>query len=573
MKKRKSIALINGAASTVVAASIIIFGGASHAVADDVVDTSAVTAQDLLKLLVEEGVIDKDKLKGLAEKIKNRQTAQPPQSVQPVRGAVETVNAENKDKKPASDGSVVRVPYVPQYIKDEIRDQVRLGLKDDVSRDVMAQAKQERWGLPGALPEWVNTIKFSGDMRVREESTFYAADNFDRSYYDFASLNKQGKFTGTDKDYLNTTEDRHRLRSRFRFNVKAKINNWVDVGARLVTGNITDPVSTNQTLGSYGQKWQTNFDLAYLKFATMDKQYMLSAGRIENPFFGSDLIWDADLTFEGVAASWWFLRNDHMDDDFRSINPFITVGAFPISEVDRSSDDKWLYAAQTGFQYEFRSQSKLTAALAYYAYENIVGKWNTTQDDTTFDYTAPTYMQRGNTLFNIRNNSDSSSLNRLWANAVDYRLANAYVEYDIASFSPIHIIAVADYVKNLGFDKDEVARRVGTVVEEQSEGYQARVTIGWPQVTKARDWQVSFIYRYVERDAVLDAFTDSDFHGGGTDAEGYIIKFDYGLLDNVWATLRWLSSNEIDANSFLATGYGTGKFGVDTLQLDLNAKF
>ncbi len=569
MKKRVSTALLSGAISMGIATSIGVLACVDRAAAAEVADMSALTAEDLLKLLVEEGVIDKEKLKGLSEKIKSRQ------ATPPTRGAVETVNAENKDKKPVTDGSVVRVPYVPQYIKDEIRDQVRIGLKEDVSRDVLAQAKTERWGLPGALPEWVNTIKFSGDMRVREESTFYAADNAYGDYLDMAYINKQGKWlTGDPKEFLNTTEDRHRLRSRFRFNVKAKINNYVDVGARLVTGNIADPVSTNQTLGNYEQKWQTNFDLAYLKFATMDKQFALSAGRIDNPFFGSDLIWDSDLTFEGVAASWWFLRNDHMDDDFRSIDPFITLGAFPISEVDRASDDKWLYAAQTGFQYQFRSQSKLTAALAYYAYENIVGKRNTIADDTSLDYTAPASMQKGNTLFNIRNNLDTASKSVLWANAADYRLANAYVEYDIANFSPIHIIAAADYVKNLGYDRDEVEQRIGGRFDEQVEGYQARVTIGWPQVTKARDWQVSFVYRHVERDAVLDAFTDSDFHGGGTDAEGYILKFDYGLFDNVWTTLRWLSSNEIDGDSYPQyTGLAKGKLGMDTLQLDLNAKF
>jgi hypothetical protein len=340
-----------------------------------------------------------------------------------------------------------------------------------------------------------------------------------------------------------------------------------------VTGNIGDAVSTNQTLGNYGQKWQSNFDLAYFKFTSREKQLVLSAGRIDNPFFGSDLVWDADLTFEGVAATWWWLRANDMDADFRSIDPFITVGAFPIGEVDRSSNDKWLYAAQTGFHYQFGSQSRLTAALAYYAYENIVGQKNSL-DDTALDYTAPAFIQKGNTMFNIRNDSNTASTSVLWANAADYRLANFYIEYDIANFSPIHIIVAGDYVKNLGFDQKAVAARTGYLIDEKVEGYQARLTLGWPQVTKAHDWQVSFIYRYLERDAVLDAFTDSDFHGGGTDASGYIIKMDYGLLDNTWVTLRWLSSNEIDGTSYPQTsGFGTGKLGIDTLQLDLNAKF
>ena len=76
------------------------------------------------------------------------------------------------------------------------------------------------------------------------------------------------------------------------------------------------------------------------------------------------------------------------------------------------------------------------------------------------------------------------------------------------------------------------------------------------------------------RDAVLAAFTDSDFHQGGTDAKGYELKFDYGIADNTWFTLRWLSSDEIDGDSYPDHfGLGRGKLAIDTLQLDLNAKF
>lgn len=541
--------------------------------ADDAAALGDVTAQDLLKLLVDEGVIDKEKLKTLSDKIKSRQQADA-QKANNSGGAVESVAAENKDKKPAADGNVVRVPYVPQYIRDEIRDQVRVGLKEDVSRDVLARAKTERWGLPGSLPDWIDRIKISGDMRIREESTFYAKGNVQRDYLDIAYINSQRAFNLSDpKISQNTTEDRQRLRSRFRLGINAKVSDRVEVGARLVTGNFADPVSTNQTLGNYGQKWQNNFDLAYMKYTSREKQLQLSGGRIENPFYSSDLVWDTDLTFEGVAATWWFMRSEDLNNEFQAFDPFITVGAFPIQEIDRSSSDKWLYAAQAGFKYDFSSQSKLTLAAAYYAYDHIVGKLNAL-DDTTLDYTAPQFFQKGNTLFDIHNNLDPASNSVLFANAVDYKLADLYVEYDIANFAPIHVIAVGDYVKNLGFNKTDVANRLGFEIDNRTTGYQARLSVGWPQVTKARDWQVSFIYRYVERDAVLDAFTDSDFHGGGTDAKGYILKFDYGLMDNVWATLRWLSSDEIDGNSYPQTVFaGSGKLGIDTLQIDLNAKF
>ena len=525
-----------------------------------------VTAQDLLKLLVDEGVIDKNKLNALAEKIQERKKSQ-------AGGAVESVDPQARDVKPAAEAQVVRVPYVPQYIKDEIRDQVRLGLKEDVSRDVMAQAKTERWGLPGSLPAWIERVKFSGDIRLREEGIYYASGNVQGDYRDIAHINDKGDYQLNDPDlFLNTTDDRNRFRARFRLGMKAKVNDQFEIGTRIVTGNQADPISTNQTLGNYGEKWQNSFDLAYLKYTSRAKNISFAGGRIENPFFSTDLVWDNDLTFEGAAGSWWMLRSDGMDEEFRSFDPFVTVGAFPLQEVERG-EDKWLYAAQAGFQYDFADQSKLTLAAAYYGYDHMVGKRNSL-DDTSNDYTAPEYIQKGNTLFDISNNLDPNSTHVLFAHAVDYKLVDVFAEYVIADFAPINIMLTADYVKNIGYDTKEVNERIGFDRDKRNTGYQGKIAVGWPNISKARDWQVAFIYRYLERDAVPAEFTDSDFHGGGTDARGYILKFDYGIADNTWLTLRWLSSNEIDGDIYPDyTALGTGKLGMDTLQLDLNAKF
>jgi hypothetical protein len=467
------------------------------------------------------------------------------------------------------------VPYVPQYIKDEIRDQVRIGLKEDVSRDVLAQAKTERWGLPGALPEWVNRIKLSGDVRLRSQQTLYAGSNREFDYYNLPYVNSKGGFPGNDaRVWLNTTDDQNIFRARFRLGLKAKVTDEIEIGARLLTGNQADPISTNQTLGNYGQKWDSNFDLGYLKYTSPSQSVLLTGGRFENPFYSSDLVWDNDLTFEGFTGSWWPLRSDSMDEDFRSFDPFVTVGAFPLQEVSFSPEDKWLYAAQAGFVYDTADQNKITVAAAYYSYKHIVGQRNA-QDDTSLDWTAPAYMSAvGNTMFNIRNDSIPSLTSVLFAHAADYQLMDVFAEYDIANFAPVHVILTLDYVKNLGFDKSEVADRLGFEVDGRTTGYQGKVAVGWPTISKARDWQVAFIYRYLESDAVPGEFTDSDFHGGGTDAKGYTLKFDYGIATNTWLTLRWLSSNEIDGDAIPAyTGIGQGRFGLDTLQFDINSKF
>ena len=64
-------------------------------------------------------------------------------------------------------------------------------------------------------------------------------------------------------------------------------------------------------------------------------------------------------------------------------------------------------------------------------------------------------------------------------------------------------------------------------------------------------------------DAVLDAFTDSDFHLGGTDTKGYILGGSFGIDKNTWFTMRWLSADPIDGPPL----------SIDVLQADLNARF
>ena len=62
---------------------------------------------------------------------------------------------------------------------------------------------------------------------------------------------------------------------------------------------------------------------------------------------------------------------------------------------------------------------------------------------------------------------------------------------------------------------------------------------------------------------MLDAFTDSDFHLGGTNSKGWLLGGSYGLTENAWLTARYMSADEIDGPPL----------GIDVFQLDLNAKF
>jgi hypothetical protein len=87
--------------------------------------------------------------------------------------------------------------------------------------------------------------------------------------------------------------------------------------------------------------------------------------------------------------------------------------------------------------------------------------------------------------------------------------------------------------------------------------------IGHGALQKRWDWDFGVAYRYVESDAVIDGFCDSDFGGGGTNLKGFSVGGNLALSKNVFIGARWLS----------ATGIAGPTYKSDILQLDVNARF
>ena len=518
-------------------------------------DTATVRAavQDLLDGLVEEGVLKQNQADAVMRRTEQRlgggdQAKRPP---------------------PPANPNVVGVPYVPQFVIDEIRDQVRNDLRKDVLKDVLIQAKEERWGLPGVIPKWVRRLHWYGDLRLRAQADMFDSGNATLTYFDFQKINQAGTFN-VENGYLNTTQDRYRLRLRARLGMDADVTDNLKAGIRITTGNTTDPVSTNQTLGNYGGRYQVVWDEAYLRYrrdtAAGSPWLTLWGGRMPNPWVHTDLVWDSDLAFEGLATTLRYtLEGPAGTASGLSRGVFFTAGAFPLQEVELSSRDKWLYGAQLGGEWQLHNDSMFKLGVAYYDYSHITGEPNVAGSHL-LDFTAPPSLQKGNTVFDISDPNNSNS--RLYALAADYNLVNATASFDFAQLAPTHVILTADYVKNIGFDAQKVQQLFSSIgtnaqVKPRTVGYQFEVAVGDPHISRHGDWRITGAYKYLERDAVLDAFTDSDFHLGGTDAKGWTLQGDYGLMEDTWLTVRWLSSNAIDGPPL----------SVDILQVDFNTRF
>jgi hypothetical protein len=361
---------------------------------------------------------------------------------------------------------------------------------------------------------------------------------------------------------LNSTIERHQMRIRARLAAIAKVNDEVEVGIGLATGTTSNPVSTNATLGDSLNKKNFLLDTGYLKWSPYPS-FTLWGGRFANPWFGSDLVWDQDINFDGVAFSF--------RPKFTStLSMFLTGGAFPIQEIELSTRDKWLYAGQLGVRYRDEKDLTATLAIAFYNFENTVGQVNTGGIDVSSgkpislgdkDWTAPQFMQKGNTYINI----DPTGLQSLakMAYAADFRELNIGGSLDLGFWDPLRVVLMGDYVNNFGYNSSRVNSLTGHIVKKETEGYQFGMAVGYAETRDYGQWKVLVNYKYLEADAVMDAFAESDFHLGGTNAKGWILGGDLGIGKNVWLSTRWITTNEISGLPL----------AIDVFQFNVHARF
>jgi hypothetical protein len=513
------------------------------------------TVVNLLQALVDKGLLTREQAQQLVKQAQDKAAAE--------EAAKVAKNAEQAKE----DQNAVRVPYVPQIVKDEISKEVAQTVVPAVTANVVDEAKKEKWGVPGALPEWLSRVKVFGDVTVRGQGDFYPRDNSFQQLYDYNVVNAAGGVTKSANPYLDTTSDRYRLRLRARLGVEGDLSDNVRAFIRLASGSLTNVAgSESQTLGQYGNRYTVGIDQAYILWDTNTRDKLslnsLEGGRIPNPWFApTELVYARDLTFEGVSDTARFGWGAGNSD--RS-HVYFTVGAFPMLEVPlQSQEDKWMIGGQVGTNLRFADgRDHLRIGLAYYDFTKVTGQQNS-PDSTVLNYTAPSFFQFGNTVFNIANSSTDPTVG-LYALAAHFRVGDLAANFEHNFGSRYSVALTGEMVRNLGYNLGDVEFLSGQAfAHSENKGYVGEVSFGNPVVDRFGQWRVAMGYRYVQADAVLDAWTDADAHGGGTNDAGYYIWSTFGLTKNTWLRMRYYSMNEI-----------TGpRYGLDTLQLDVNARF
>ncbi len=547
----------------------------AHADERESLESLRQTTRALIDALVEQGVLSREKADALVRAAE--QKAQAAVAANPAPKA--SVTPEGKP--------VLRVPYVPESVRAQIRDEVK--------EEVVAQARAERWGVPNA-PSWVNNIKIDGDLRLRYQHDSQSGNNTPASTYVIAEVqNSNGisrapdfaAYAVNDASELLPTADtqssRTRERLRLRLGLTAKVTDEVGVGVRLATGSATDRVSTNQTMGQNFNKYQLFVDRAFVRLDPAE-WVSIQGGRIPNPWFSTDMTWSENLNFEGFATSF---RRPVVDDGFA---PFLTLGYFPLREATPPTrNSRSLWGAQVGAALDLDSRSRVKFGLAYYQYNNIEGRSET--DYTVLSngisaglrYGRNDYpvglRQRGNTVFetNPLLTFSSDVIKPTWGLAYRFKPVVLTASAEFTHFNPFNILVAAEYANNTAFSLSDFRRRTDATYYGnvnpggRRDGYQLKFAVGALDVHDANDWQVQLSYRHVGSDAVLDAFTDSDLGLGGTNIRGYTVGLNYGLDRNTTLGMRYMAAENIDTP--LNSNYPNASFKVNTLMVDLNVRF
>jgi hypothetical protein len=505
---------------------------------------------ELIRVLLDNGTIGKEQAVALMEK-----KGQPGFSslsalteLLKSKGVITQDDADRVAKKAAS-APPVTLSYKPtqedldrmaEHVTEQIAKDVREEVKADLKQEVLDETKKEVQAA--AAPEWTKRIRFGGDIRLRYEGDFFSTNNA-------LFLNPASPTT-----LLNSQTEQDRFRVRARLGADAEVVDNVEAVIRFTTGDTQNPVTSQITTGNYFNKYGVVLDLAYLKFTPVSGLTIIG-GRVPNPWIFTDLVWWRDLTFDGLTTQYKMKLND-------MFSPFLTAGAYPLQYVGASlsTQDKYLFAGQTGFDVRPTKDLSGKFGVAYYDYVHTQGIANTPAFPDQYDYTAPQFEQKGNTIFDIQ----PSGTTPLFALASNYRELDVTGVLDIAFWKPVHVLLTADYVTNLGFDQTSVERLTGVSdVPKQVNGYLAGITVGYPEIKNRWDWRIWGYYKYLEADAVLDAFTDDDFHLGGTNAKGWVVGGDLGIGRNLWASVKYVSTNEIKGPPF----------AIDSLFVDLNCQF
>ena len=317
-------------------------------------------------------------------------------------------------------------------------------------------------------------------------------------------------------DGQSNSQDKDRQRIRARLGAYTEINPQVSTGIRIATGGSSDARSTNQDLDGYFVKKDLWLDLGYIDYApTAVKNLHVIGGKMNQPWVSmGDVIWDGDINPEGLAST-YSIPLGGKSELFGSAG-YYTLKDNIDGEGTQFRHDLSMTAGQLGAKFAPTDNLKVTVGGSVYAFDN---------------------------------DKDSAALRVNGNTTNQFRLYEGFGQIDISGLG-LPLALYGQYVVN------------NDSTDDQDTAWLAGVK------TKVFGFGLDYNYRDTQRNAVVGAFTDSDFANGTTGSRGHKLAISYDIDKNFAVGATYFLTKADFATSALPRDQDA-----NTLQLDVLAKF
>jgi hypothetical protein len=337
---------------------------------------------------------------------------------------------------------------------------------------------------------------FSGDVRLRAEPTFGGPS--DRS------------------------QDRFRERIRLRFNAEAQLNDQLKGGFSFASGDLNNPISTNQTANQYATRKSIAIDRAYATYnPSWFRPLTLTGGKFAYPWFNTELVWDKDLNPEGAAETLAFNLKTPV------LKKFSIVGfQLPFAENKRTApNDKSLYnttvyGEQLQTFWQLGSRVKLNAYTGFYDWKYA--------DSIAFSVATINSASPGNGLLALNSNGLQNSVATVTVtNAVTgakaitsaqfaskFGILDSLAQFDIQTpYERWPIILVGDFALNTRACENVPNIPVAAVFSASCNpharhAYWLEARVG--RTDRKGDWQFAYTRFVIQQEAIIGAFNYSE---------------------------------------------------------------
>jgi hypothetical protein len=413
------------------------------------------------------------------------------------------------------------------------------------------------------VPEVLKSMELYGDLRLRYENRIARAAS------DAA-----------------TSEERQRWRYALRVGLRGDVSDDFFYGIRLDTGTygrsawVTMADDNSSTGSKSSQSNKTNdaiaVGLAFIGWKPTDWA-QVDAGRQSNPLYTTSMVWDPDITPEGLSEKLNFKLGDNA-------TLFAIAGQYLYSQIGKrtgafngavlnspspglgSSQSTILFASEVGGAYKFSENTAAKAAVNFY-------KYRFTQDDNV------------NNSFNT-NFQGTGGANDLGIRNLQVVEIPMDVRFPVASLSGM---VFADYAWNTlarnraavsatpQFGSDNKALMLGLSLASSGVPQSANQGPTLGNSAKKGTWELRSYWQRTQQFALDQNMLDSDFFER-TNTVGYYVAGAYSPVNGIITTLRYGQAKRLNDHM------GTGGFNDDSssvgtidkyhiIQADLTLRF